>query len=119
MHHLSPFIFYFIFIVVLSCVISAKEVDTLRTNVEGVIKAILVEKYNGTNGALDTNQLKALIDATVSGSRADDSFNIQDIVIPCSERENLTGCFDVISKTVSIITKTCPCNYHRFFSFKI
>ena len=93
-----------------NCVLSAKEADTLRTNVESVIKAILVDKYNGTNGALDKNQLKALIDATVSGSRADDSVVIQDIVTPCSERENLTGCFDVISETVSIITKTCPCN---------
>ena len=103
MHHLSSSIYCCVFIVLFgSVVVSVKETDTLRSNVENAVISILVENYNGSNGALDKDQLKSLIDATVGESHDQEAVDIQDIVRACSDSGNLTICKEVISAKVSI-----------------
>ena len=102
MHHLSSFSFCCVFIVLFSCVVVSVETDTLRSNVENAVISILVENYNGSNGALNKEQLKSLIDATVGESHDQEAVDIQDIVHACSDSGNLTICKEVISAKVSI-----------------
>ena len=79
-----------------------KERDTLRSNVENAIISILVDNYKGSNGKLDNEQLKSLIDATVGESHSEDLDDVQEIIEACSCSCNLTVCKEVISKKVSI-----------------
>lgn len=108
MHRFGQLTFYCIFIAAFTCVTARTDGQTLISNVKAAILSALVETYNGTNGTLNSDQLKLLINASVRERHFDNEntskADAREINENCCVSCNISLCKDVISKKVGINT---------------